>query len=78
MKAVNTLIGNYILHELILLLYHRTKGSAFAEMDEKPMLFQCIAQLIEATEVEKNFAGQPFVDFTMETPDGNKAFFQTL
>lgn len=74
MKAVNTLIGNYIFMNSYYYYTIEQKETLFAEMDEKTRAIPRIAQLIEATEVEKKTsAGQPFVDFTMETPDGNKA-----
>lgn len=74
MKAVNSLIGNYIFMNSYYYYTVEQKEALFAKMNEKTRSIPRIAQLIEATEVEKKTSeGQPYVDFTMETPDGGKA-----
>lgn len=69
MRAVNTIIGNYIFMNSFYYYTIEQKEALFEKMDEKTKAIPRIAELIAATSVEKKTSvGQPYVDFTMQTP----------
>ncbi len=71
MKAVNSVIGNYIFMNSFYYYTIEEKEALFEKMDEKTKSIPRIAELIAATVVEKKTAvGQPYVDFKMLTPEG--------
>ena len=74
MKNVNTLAGSQIFMTNFYGMTTEEKEALFAKMDAKTKAIPRITELIAATEVEKKTAvGQPFVDFTLTTPDGKSA-----
>ena len=74
MKNVNTLAGSQIFMSKFYGMLLEEKEALFAKMDTKTKSIPRISELIAATEVEKKTSvGQPFVDFTLTTPDGKFA-----
>lgn len=71
MNHVNTMVGSHIFMNTFYYFTTDEKEKLFAKMDSKTKSIPRIAELIAATEVEKKTAvGQPYVNFTLQTPDG--------
>ena len=74
MKNVNTLAGSHIFMSNFYGMTTDEKEALFANMDANTKAIPRIAELMAATEVEKKTAvGQPYVNFTLTTPDGKSA-----
>ncbi|HHT23023.1 MAG TPA: AhpC/TSA family protein [Bacteroidales bacterium] len=74
MQNVNTVIGSHIFMSSFYGFTIEQKDALFAKMNEKTKSIGRIADLIAANEVEKKTTkGQPYVDFSMLTPEGTSA-----
>ncbi len=68
---VNTPVGTHIFLSRFWLFDVEQKQELFGKMNSDTKAVKRIGELIEATERElKTSKGQPFVDFTIETPEG--------
>jgi len=71
LNNVNTMVGSHIFMNTFYDFTLEQKEALFAKMDAQTRTIPRIAELIAASEVEKKTSkGQPYVDFSMTTPDG--------
>lgn len=78
-KYVNTLAGSQIFMSTFYYFTIKEKESLFAKMNEKTKSIPRIAELIKATEVEKNTSeGAHYINFTLSDTNGKLISLQNL